>query len=197
VPDSTDHARDLRRYVTEKRAGALASGSPSCTCAPDSTLFALDWEQESGKHDPRQRFALYRLCECAECGGTGKMEYESSSDGCMHRERCSVCRGEARTLELIATCESPEAVGVALVTLTHEGEFEECPLGLLDRMPPCPRCKGECYLERSWLEYGSDEPCPECDATGMKSTGTWLVKPWGPSPRNLSDAGKVLRSARK
>jgi hypothetical protein len=91
------------------------------------------WDEVSGRFDPRQRFALYRLCE-----------------------------GD---LQLIATCESAEAAGVALVTLGREGEWDDCPVGLLDR-------DGE---------------------VGRK----WLIRPWLPSPSNVSNAGRMLRTARK
>lgn len=97
------------------------------------------WEDYDGRADPEQRFALYRLCP-----------------------------GVEREKELLATCASPEALGVAIVTLAREGELEEdgapCRIGVLDRMGE----KGQ----------------------------RWLVRPWGPSPRNASDAGKVLRASR-
>jgi hypothetical protein len=48
-------------------------------------------------------------------------------------ERCPDCRGEGRIRQEIATAGTPEAVGVALVTLAREGEWEGCPFGLLDR----------------------------------------------------------------
>ena len=117
-------------------------------------------------YDPRQRFVLYRLCDCSACGGSGK-EGEIWLDGraIAKGHRCPDCRGEGRVRQEVATCESPEAVGVALVTLGREGEWEECPFGLLDR-------EGE---------------------KGEK----WIILPWLPSPRNVSDAGRVLRGARK
>jgi hypothetical protein len=65
----------------------------------------------------------------------------------------------------VATSETPEALGLALVTLGREGEFEECPICVLDT-------QGE---------------------VGQK----WIVKGWLPSPRNVSDAGRVLGTARK
>lgn len=108
--------------------------------------------------DPRARFSLYRLCECPECKGSGKV----TSDDV---ERCPECRGEGRVRQELATCESPEAVGVALVTLAREGEFEECPIGLLDRM-------GE---------------------TNQK----WLIRPWMPSARNVTDAARTLARSKK
>lgn len=111
--------------------------------------------------DPRQRYRLYRLCECPVCDGRGYPLYVE------HRKvnRCRECRGEGRVRQEIAATESPEALGVALVTLAREGEFEDCPIGLLDK-------EGE---------------------VGKK----WLIRPWLPSARNVSDAGRVLRSARK
>ncbi len=122
--------------------------------------------------DPRERFSLYRLCECAACGGRGKVrvygtreigdEIESAFGAV---ERCPECRGEGRVRQELASCESPEAVGVALVTLAREGEFEECPIGLLDRM-------GE---------------------TGQK----WLILPWMPSARNVTDAARTLARSKK
>lgn len=133
----------------------------------------LDWDTFSGRGDPEQRFALYRLCDCTTCEGKGKGYPTApgqfgSVDVPLHRTdfvRCPECRGEGRVREMLATCESEAAVGVTLCTLAREGEWEECPLGLLDR-------EGE---------------------TGKK----WLILPWLPSPRNASDAGKLLRSRRK
>lgn len=114
-----------------------------------------------------ERFALYRLCECDACDGTGKENYlfPTSYGHGLGKRRCETCRGEARTKELIATCATPEAVGVAIVTLGREGEWADCPIGVLDT-------QGE---------------------TGKK----WLVKPWLPSARNISDAGRTLAKARK
>ena len=109
--------------------------------------------------DADDRFRLYRLCPCENCGGRGRIVLTSGREN-----RCKTCRGEGRSLELVATATDPESVGVALVTLCQEGEFEECPFGLMYR--------------------------PE------GQTGKWLLKPWLPSARNISDAGRVLRSAR-
>ena len=109
-----------------------------------------------------ERYALYRLCECAGCEGTGKEPLAPVGDD---RTRCADCRGEGRTRDLIATCATPEAIGVALVTLGREGEWEGCPLGLLDTEGE----KGE----------------------------RWLIRPWLPSARNISDAGRTLRQAQQ
>lgn len=122
----------------------------------------------AGRHvtaepDPPERYHLYRLCECTTCGGTGKDPDWTKDDRVS--ARCQDCRGEGRTRDLVATAGSPEAVGVAIVTLAREGEFTECPFGLLDSM-------GE---------------------TGQK----WLILPYGPSARNISDAGRTLAKARK
>lgn len=113
------------------------------------------------------RYALYRLCECAACGGRGKIagseKVETAEEiGVKFGVRCPDCRGEGRTRELVATASDPESVGVALVTLGREGEWDECPVGVLDTM-------GE---------------------TGEK----WIVRPWLPSTRNVTDAAKLLRS---
>lgn len=116
---------------------------------------SLSWEDLSGRDDPRQRFRIYRLCDCTACEGNRLI------DG----DRCPECRGEGKVRELIATAETPEALGVAIVTLGREGEFEDCPLGVLDT-------QGE---------------------VGQK----WVVRPWLPSPRNVSDAGRVLGTARR
>ena len=113
--------------------------------------------------DP-ERYALYRLCECTTCGGSGR-ESGPTPEGGFRSARCSVCRGEGRTRDLIATCGTPEALGVAIVTLAREGEWEGCPIGILDTL---------------------GEP-------GEK----WLVRPWLPSARNISDAGRTLANARK
>jgi hypothetical protein len=102
------------------------------------TVFELDWDEVSGRGDPRQRYRIYRLCP-----------------------------GETEP-DLLATCESEEAVGVTLCTLGREGEFEpesgDCAIGVLDT-------EGE---------------------VGKK----WIFRPWLASPKNASDAGKVLRRAR-
>ena len=137
------------------------------TCKHPSFRALRPYSEPARNVTPREeehpeRFQLLRLCACSECDGTGRMEYESSATGNMVRERCAVCRGEGRTRQLIATCATPEAVGVALVTLGREGEWNECPIGVLDTLGE----KGE----------------------------KWIVRPWLPSARNVSDAGKLLRA---
>lgn len=133
-----------------------------------TTLDEQAWDEISGKHNPTQHFRLLRLCVCETCGGRGKIEPVAAMIGgevinAPTSIRCQTCRGEGRVLQLVATAATPEAIGTALVTLAQEGEFEDCPLGLL-----------------------------QLDAEPGKR---WLIRPWQASPRNLSDAGKLLRSA--
>jgi len=75
------------------------------------------------------------------------------------------CRDHAGELTLIATCGTPEAVGVAIITLGREHEFEDCALGILDVLGE----KGQ----------------------------RWILRPWEASAKNISDAGRTLRTARK
>jgi hypothetical protein len=110
------------------------------------------------------RFALYRLADCDRCQAEGKLTIYESGDETAETIRCPDCQGEGRTRQVVAEADTPEAVGVALVTLGREGEFEGVPFGLLDR-------EGE---------------------KGRK----WLVRPWLPSARNVSDAARTLRRAR-
>jgi len=116
--------------------------------------------------DPRERFHIYRLCDCTSCNATGKVSRMVELDeeiGTDFSARCDACRGEGRTRDLVATTATEEGVGLTLVTLGREGEWNECPVGILDTM---------------------GEP-------GEK----WILRPWLPSARNTSQAGRVLRSA--
>jgi hypothetical protein len=112
-----------------------------------------------------ERFRLFRLCDCPICEGSGKAGFRERGGKWVEVRRCLDCRGEGRVRQELATCATPEAVGVALVTLAREGEWEECPLGLLDS-------EGE---------------------KGHK----WLITPWMPSARNVSDAGRTLARSKK
>jgi len=160
----------------EKRGSSTALRDVVLDSTGSAVLDAETWEIITGHDDTRERFRIYRLCECPECGGTGKVTIPGKIHGTPGAlgsyavaptiQRCPECRGEGRTRQLVATMETPEAVGVALVTLGREGEFEECPVGLLETRPE------------------------------GKTTGTWLIKPWLASPRNVSDAGKLLRAQR-
>lgn len=108
------------------------------------------------------RYRLYRLCECTTCGGTGKVTLMTAGYAPV---KCADCRGEGRTRQLVASATDAESLGVALVTLAREGEFVECPIGILDK----PH---------------HDKP------------GTWLVKPWMPSARNVTDAARTLAKSK-
>ena len=98
----------------------------------------------------QERFRLFRLCDCPTCGGSGKELIDISTYGRPLRDspnRCHECRGEGRIRQEIATCATPEAVGVAIVTLAREGEWDNCPLGLLDSEGE----KGRKWLIVPWL----------------------------------------------
>ena len=123
------------------------------TTASGKEPFAIPWE-DLWPRDEQHRYRLYRLCECPDCD-RGKI------DG----ERCPTCRGEGRIRDLLTAVESPEALGVALVQLGREGEFQDCAAGVLDVLGD----KGQ----------------------------KWVLLPWLPSPRNTSDAGRVLASAKR
>lgn len=117
-----------------------------------------DVDYLTGRGDPQQRFRIYRLCACGKCEGTGR-DMETLDPLTAHVDRCSTCRGEGKTLECVATTGTAEGVGTAIIQMAMEGEFEDCPLGILE------------------------------------DGGSWLVKPWLPSPRNVSDAGRALGQA--
>lgn len=152
------------------------------------------------EHDERERFSLYRLCECPKCDGSGKEAVWAKRErGKFSLRTCPECRGEGRIRQEVASAGSPEAVGVALVTLAREGEFEGCQFGLLDRGAACERCYGAGLVAFG----GGTIRCPECSREhqeGMgghtgKKTGTWLVLPWPATARTLSAAGRLLRSS--
>ena len=79
--------------------------------------FVSGREDHNGQPDPRQRYRLYRLC-------IGDDEPD-----------------------LVATVATPAAAGVALVKLGNEGEWEDCPVGLLDSFAP----PGKRWIFRPWL----------------------------------------------
>lgn len=108
------------------------------------------------------RFRLYRLCPCDACNGTGKIDTTVDYTG---NVRCDACRGEGKQRQVVAECETPADIGLAIFTLGQEGEWQECPFGLLDT-------QGE---------------------VGKK----WLISPWLPSARNVSDAGRVLAQSKR
>jgi excinuclease UvrABC ATPase subunit len=151
-----------------------------------------------------ERFRLFRLCDCPTCGGRGKAhklddgQLVDYTGGIIYEGaivRCEDCRGEGRVRQELATCATPEAVGVALVTLAREGEWNECPFGLLDSEPPCETCGGT-GEDMNWLE-GVMVECFKCKGSGIKPTGTWLITPWLPSARNVTDAARTLAKSKK
>ena len=158
--EATEKAADaLMRLGDHQNAIALYAVSLQLRAdsLPGVTVTAED--------DNPERYRLFRLCDCPTCEGKGKAGLVTLADGRETFQRCSDCRGEGRVRQEIATCASPEAVGVAIVTLAREGEWEECPLGLLDS-------EGE---------------------KGKK----WLVTPWLPSARNVTDAARTLAKSKK
>lgn len=62
----------------------------------------LDWEEVSGRNDPRQRFRIYRL---------DPRETEP---------------------QLVFTCGHEAVLGQALITTAREGEFKDCALGIIE-----------------------------------------------------------------
>jgi hypothetical protein len=86
-----------------------------------------------------------RLCECSSCEGRGKIFLQE--EGSVLGHRCPNCRGEGKTLDEIARCDTPADIGVALVTLATEGEFDGCPFGLIDDQGE-PGLK---WLVRPWV----------------------------------------------
>ncbi len=104
------------------------------------------------------RFRLYSLCPCAVCQNTGK---DATGD------KCDNCRGEGKVRVRVAEADTPQALGLALVTCAREGAWPDgCQFGLLDQ-------EGDTGLK--WL------------------VRPWQASP---TARNASDAAKVLASKR-
>ncbi len=102
------------------------------------------------------RFRLYALCPCEACNALGWVY-------AVERKRCTECRGEGKVRQVIAEAETPQAVGVALVTCAREGAWEGCQFGLLDTQAT--------EIGKKWLIL------------------PWQASP---TARNVSDAGRVL-----
>lgn len=64
----------------------------------------LDWEEVSGRNDPRQRYRIYRL--------------HSTDDSPF----------------LLTTCATEEDVGVSICTIAREGQLQDAAVGILDTM---------------------------------------------------------------
>lgn len=127
-----------------------------------------------------ERFVLFCLVDCPTCEAKGKVV---SPDWGLSIDRCGDCRGEGKQRSELGSCGTEEALGVMLATLGREGQLDGCAHGCLDTQPDCPKCE----------RYG----CEKCGWTGIKPTGSWLWRPWLPSPRNASDAGRVLAKSKK
>lgn len=123
-------------------------------------IHAIDCDMDEDCTCNPERYRIFVLCDCPACGGTGKAGNVPPND----KRRCPDCRGEGRGRREVATAPSPEALGTAIVRLGREGEFTDCPVGVLDSE----------------------------GATSEK----WIIRPWLPSARNVSAAGRTLAEAR-
>lgn len=118
--------------------------------APASARSEADTDYPTSEADSQERFRLFRLCPCEMCNGTGKALVRIEFDSGHHTSdmvRCRDCRGEGKVRQLVATCATPQDVGVALVTLGREGEWADCPFGLLDTEGE----PGQKWLVLPWL----------------------------------------------
>jgi hypothetical protein len=102
------------------------------------SLSPADSDHVTGRGDPQQRYRVYRLCLCPACEGTGGVPGHIAP-----KVRCRECRGEGRVLDLVACCANPQGLGTTIVTLAEEGEFEDCPIGILE--------DGGGWLVKPWL----------------------------------------------
>ena len=99
---------------------------------------------------------------------TLEWEYVSGREDPRQRYRVyRLCPGQKEP-ELLATAETEGGVGMALCTLGRDGEFDPS--------------NGDCAVG-------------VLDTQGEKGK-KWIFRPWLASPRNVADAGRVLRSAR-
>ncbi len=104
------------------------------------------------------RYRLYSLCPCAVCNNTGK---DALND------RCDNCRGEGKVRVRVAEADTPQDLGLALITNAREGAWPDgCQFGLLDQ-------EGEVGLK--WL------------------VRPWQASP---TARNAADAARVLAGKR-
>jgi hypothetical protein len=105
------------------------------------TIAPADVDHVTGRGDPQQRYRVYRLCLCPECDGRGRDASPALPESM--RKRCPDCRGEGKVLDLVACCADPQGVGTAICKLAEEGEFEDCPIGIL--------IDGGDWLVKPWL----------------------------------------------
>jgi hypothetical protein len=109
---------------------------------------------------------LYAMCECAACGGTGK---EPCDEWCF-----VACPGHGRCLDCRGEGRTRREVASAT---------DEASLGLA--LVTCAR-------EGEWSECLGFGLLDREGETGQK----WLVRPWQPSSRNVSDAARVLAKSK-
>ena len=91
---------------------------------------------------------------------------------------------------------------------------EQCEHWIRSQKPRCPECRGEgkvrervaeCATEASLgvalVTLGREGEFKDCAVGILDTEGEvgqkWIVSPWLPSPRNVSEAGRVLASAKK
>lgn len=112
------------------------------------------------------RFVLYAMCECAACAGNGKQ---------MGRT------GEGRWDLSPVRC--PDCRGEGRTRREVASATDEASLGLA--LVTCAR-------EGEWSECLGFGLLDREGETGQK----WLVRPWQPSTRNVSDAARVLAKSK-
>jgi hypothetical protein len=125
------------------------------------------YDSLTGKGDPQQRFRIYRLCECEACEGDG-------------HDHSPLDPKADRAKALKARC--PECRG--------EGKVRQ-----LVATAETPAGLGEALVQN-----GREGAFAECPVGVLDTEGEvgqkWLVNPWLPSARNISDAGRTLAQAR-
>lgn len=104
-----------------------------------------DMDCPTAGDDSQGRFRIYRLCECPNCEGEGEVARKGVAAGAPLK--CHECRGEGKVRERVAECPDERSLGVALVTLGREGEFADCPIGILDTEGEV----GQKWLVNPWL----------------------------------------------
>ena len=112
-----------------------------------------------------ERFELYRLCECTTCEGTGK-----------EPDWVRATYGERVELMRCTECRGEGRTHELIATATD------------------PQSVGVALVTLAREDEWADG-CPFglLDTQGEKGH-KWLIKPWEPSTRNVTDAAKLLRS---
>jgi hypothetical protein len=110
----------------------------------DSASATADKDSFTVPDESQGRFRIYRLCPCEQCDGTGQ---DKEWIPAVQSSTCDECRGEGKVRQRVAECPDAQSLGVALVTLGREGEFDECPIGILDTEGEV----GQKWLVNPWL----------------------------------------------